>query len=208
MNKIIELLKGGNIVIPMIFLNNYQKLELTEKEFILLSYLMNYNGSFNPKQIGINIGYSFKDVLELIDTLSHKGFLEIEVKNINNMKEEFINLDKLYSKLSFLVMNKEEEEEKPSNLFSVFEKEFGRTLSPIEYELVMAWKDNNIDEELIKEALKEAVLNSALNLRYIDRILYEWNKKGIKKVSDIKKKNEPVQGKKVDVFEYDWLNEE
>ena len=205
MDKIINLLKEGSIIISKVFFSNYKKLELDEKEFILLCYLMNYNGSFNPKQIGINTGYSFKEVLEIIDSLTNKGFIEIEIRNNSNIKEEYINLDRLYSKLSFLVMNGEEKE--PNNLFSIFEKEFGRTLSPIEYELINAWKDNNYSEELIKEALKEAVLNGVSNLRYIDKILYEWNKKGIKKVTDIEKKRERTASK-VEVFDYDWLNEE
>lgn len=208
MDKILNLLKNGNIIIPTLFFNNYRKLGLDEKEFILLCYLMNNNNQgFNPKQIGLNINYSFKEVLEIIDSLTNKGFLEIEIKSNSNIKEEYINLDKLYSKLAFLVMNEEVEDE-PTDLFSIFEKEFGRTLSPIEYELINAWKDSNYSEELIKEALKEAVLNGVSNLRYIDKILYEWNKKGIKKASDISKKREPVNKEKVEVFDYDWLNEE
>ena len=100
MDKILNLLKQGNIVIPTIFFNNYRKLELDEKEFILLCYLMNNNDlGFNPKQIGLNIGYSFQEVLEIVDSLTNKGFLDIEIKNNSNIKEEYISLDKLYSKL-------------------------------------------------------------------------------------------------------------
>lgn len=207
MDKILNLLKQGNIIIPTIFFNNYRKLELDEKEFLLLCYLMNNNLGFNPKQIGLNIGYSFKEVLEIIDSLTNKGFIDIELKNDSNIKEECINLDKLYSKLAFLVMNEEVKEE-ATDLFSIFEREFGRTLSSIECELINAWKDSNYSEDLIKEALKEAVLNGVSNLRYIDKILYEWNKKGIKKASDISKKREPVKKEKVEVFDYDWLNED
>lgn len=208
MDKILELLKGGNIVVPKVFFSNYRLLELDEKEFILLCYLLNYNDGFNPKQIGINIGYSFKEVLEIINSLSEKGFLDIEIKNNNNIKEEYINLDKLYSKLAFLVLNNESKKIEEHNLFSKFEKEFGRTLSPIEYELINAWKDNNFSEELILEALKEAVLNGVSNLRYIDKILYEWNRKGIKKVEDIEKNRTNTKTNNVEVFDYDWLNED
>ena len=206
MNKILDLLKQGSIIIPTIFFSNYKKLELEDREFILLCYLMNNKEEFNPKQIGMNTGYSFKEVLEIIDNLTNKGFLDIEIRTNSNVKEEYINLDKLYGKLAFLVMNEEEEKE-PTNLFSIFEKEFGRTLSSIECELINAWKDNNYSEDLIKEALKEAVLNGVYNLRYIDKILYEWNKKGIKNPSDIEKKRERKVNK-VEVFDYDWLNEE
>ena len=58
-----------------------------------------------------------------------------------------------------------------------------------------------------KEALKEAILNGVNNLKYIDRILYEWNKKGYKKPSDVVKKRQ-VKEEKIDLFDYDWLDEE
>ena len=36
-------------------------------------------------------------------------------------------------------------------------------------------------KDLIKEALKEAILSGVPNFKYIDKIVYEWNKNGIKK---------------------------
>ena len=208
MDKILELLKGGSIYVPKIFFTHYKNLEINDKEFIVLMYLMNYNGGFNPKYIGSELGISFKEILELINDLCEKGFIEIEVRDIRGMKEEYISLNKLYEKLAFLVLNQEKEDSKPNNLFSIFEKEFGRTLSPIEYELINAWKENHFSEELILAALKEAVLNGASNLRYIDKILYEWNRKGIKNVSELQKQKESKPKKDLDVFHYDWLNDD
>ena len=208
MDKILELLKGGSICVPKIFFTHYKNLEINDKEFIVLMYLMNYNGGFNPKYIGSELGISFKEILELINDLCEKGFIEIEVRDIRGMKEEYISLNKLYEKLAFLVLNQEKEDSKPNNLFSIFEKEFGRTLSPIEYELINAWKENHFSEELILAALKEAVLNGVSNLRYIDKILYEWNRKGIKNVSELQKQKESKQKKDLDVFHYDWLNDD
>ncbi len=208
MDKILELLKGGSICVPKIFFTHYKNLEINDKEFIVLMYLMNYNGGFNPKYIGSELGISFKEILELINDLCEKGFIEIEVRDIRGMKEEYISLNKLYEKLAFLVLNQEKEDSKPNNLFSIFEKEFGRTLSPIEYELINAWKENHFSEELILAALKEAVLNGVSNLRYIDKILYEWNRKGIKNVSELQKQKESKPKKDLDVFHYDWLNDD
>ena len=48
------------------------------------------------------------------------------------------------------------------------------------------------------------------NLRYIDKILFEWNKKGIKTKEDVendRKKFNRKKSEKVEVFEYDWLND-
>ncbi len=205
MDKILDLLKMKSFIFPQIFLSKYRELELDEKEFILLIYLMNDSGEFNPKQISMGVGYDLKEVLEIINNLCEKGFIDIENKSENNIIKEFISLDKLYSKLSFLILN--EKTAKPNNLFSVFEKEFGRQLSPIEIELINAWQDNNYSEELILEALKEAVLNGVSNLRYIDKILYEWNRKGIKNIKKLEETRNNRNEKKLEVFDYDWLND-
>ena len=45
-------------------------------------------------------------------------------------------------------------------------------------------------QELVVEALKEAVYNRANNLRYIETLLSEWNKKGYKSKVDILKDRE------------------
>ncbi|GBF72817.1 hypothetical protein PA598K_01086 [Paenibacillus sp. 598K] len=63
------------------------------------------------------------------------------------------------------------------NLFKLFEREFGRPLSPMECETISGWLDvYNYPDELIRFALKEAVFAGKLHLRYIDRILIEWSR--------------------------------
>ena len=63
-------------------------------------------------------------------------------------------------------------------IYKLFEQEFGRLLSPMEYETIGMWFDQDKHSSaLIRLALKEAVLSQKLSLRYIDRILFEWKKK-------------------------------
>lgn len=63
------------------------------------------------------------------------------------------------------------------NIFSVFEQEFGRPLSPMELETISGWLDHDrYPEELILFALKESVFAGKLHFRYIDRILLEWSR--------------------------------
>lgn len=59
-------------------------------------------------------------------------------------------------------------------------------------------------------ALKEAVYNGAVSLRYIDRILYDWTKKGIKTEADVNLEKQKFKKKKEtpDIFNYDWLNDD
>ena len=205
-NKVVNLIKEQPFVVPSLLLKNYRKLNITDKELIILIYLINSDTSFNPKQISKDLNFDLSETMEIINTLMEKTLLKIDVIN-KKITEEVINLDELYNKLSFIVINDEENEDK-KDIFTMFEKEFGRTLSPIDYEIISVWqKDYN--EQLIQLALKEAVFNGVNNLRYIDKILYEWNKKGIKTSEDVENEKKKFQNKKSDkeLFDYDWLNE-
>lgn len=70
-------------------------------------------------------------------------------------------------------------------LMSIFEKEFGRFLSPMEFESINNWITiDHHSPEVICEALKEAVIHQALNIKYIDKILLNWQKKNIRTVQE------------------------
>ena len=136
-------------------------------------------------------------------------------KNIYSTQYNFLEFFNtiLWNKISLLLMDSGEEvkEEDSTNIFSMIEQEFGRTLSPIEYEIVKAWLETNKSVELISLALKESVMNGARNLRYMDTILYNWDKEGVKTKADVEnrkaKRRKQEDSKKVDVFDYDWLEE-
>lgn len=208
--RLIELIKTNDLIIPSILLINYKQLDLNEKELIFISLLMSYGNdiAFDPALFSKKLNFDINEIMDLISNLSSKKYIDITVKNENGKMKEFIDLSMLYDKLLLFTIDNEEEavEEKESTIYSTIETEFGRTLSPIEYETISSWLNAKIDEGLIREALKEAVLNGVNNLKYIDKILYEWTKKGYKKATDVKKKirKEPEE---IELFEYDWLDE-
>lgn len=218
-SKIIDILKEGNIVIPSYLLKNYKKLKLELNEFIFLMYLYNKgnNTVFDPAKFSNDLGIELEKTLEHVSNLNDKNYLKVEVvKNDKGIMEEHISIDDFYSKLSLLLAEEvNNTDNSKSNVFEVIEKEFGRTLSPIEYEIIKAWLDSNISEELITEALKEATFNGVSNLRYIDKILYEWGKKGIKTKEDVEKnkqkrnssrsKNEDLD---LDIMDWNWFEDE
>ena len=209
MNQIIELLKSTNYQVKKELLFNYKKLNITDTEFILLIYLTNQSSDiYNPKQISNDLSIDMNSVLEIINSLCEKGIIKIEIKKINNIRTEVINTDYLYEKMAFSL--EPSKEENKSNIYSTFETEFGRTLSPMEYEIITGWLDNGYTEELITLALKEATYNGVSNLRYIDKIIYEWNKKGIKTKEDVErnKKQFKNSSEKKEIFDYNWLDEE
>lgn len=211
METITNILKQKNYIVPNILFCNYRKLNLTEKQLVMIIYLINEpTDSFNPKEMSDILGLSLPELLEEMNNLATIGILKLEMRKNGTKRDEIINLDQLYDKLSFLLINKEEiKEEIDTNLYTIFETEFGRTISPMEYEIITAWV-GEYTEELILLALKEATYNGVSNLRYIDKILHEWKKKGIKNKNDVTRDKQKYQRGKVEnkeLFDYDWLND-
>ncbi len=203
-NRVLNIIKSKDLIIPKILFINYRKLNITEGELILLIYFINLNSNlFNINAIVEELDLSKEEVLKLIDSLSSKGLLKIVVNKKEKKITEEISIDGLYDKLSFLVVDAKETK---NNLYDVFESKLGRTLSPTEYELINGFT-SMYSEELITLAIDEAVYNGVNNLRYIDRILYEWNKKGIKNKDDLKRARVARKENNQKLFDYDWLNE-
>ncbi|WP_202079958.1 DnaD domain-containing protein [Caldalkalibacillus salinus] len=81
----------------------------------------------------------------------------------------------------------EDQKKLEGEIFHRFEQEFGRPLSPIECETIGLWLDDDKHEpQIIFLALREAVIANKLSFRYIDRILMEWRKKGVKTPEQVK----------------------
>ena len=79
-------------------------------------------------------------VMELLNNLSEKKIISIIVeKNSDGKSAEYISLDLLYSKIMSLVIDKKDEEKTLDNsdIYSVFESEFGRTISQWNVRLLM-----------------------------------------------------------------------
>ena len=174
---------------------------------------MNGDISFNPKKISEELSLDLGELMDKIEHLSTLKLIKVELKKVNNVRTEIVNLDGFYEKLIDLI-DEENKVEETETIYDIFEKEFGRTLSPMEYQIITAWQDNNIKVETITLALKEAVYNGVNNLRYIDRILNEWSKKGIKTKEDLDKdkanyiKKKAINSQTVEQSDYDWLNDE
>lgn len=210
-DKINEIIRNRDIVIPRILFTNYKKIGLSSDELVFLIYLINSSEIFNPKQISDELNMTLSEVMEIMESLTAKGLLKVELRKNGNVRNEYVNLNGMYEKLSYLLVNEEKQIE--TNIYDIFEKEFGRTISPMEYEIIGAWLENGTSEETIVLALKEATYNGVSNLRYIDKIISEWAKKGIKTEQDVMKSRINFKKKKEtkpsnEILNYDWLNDE
>lgn len=220
--ELLSIFKQGHLVIPLYFLQQYKKFNISLEEFVFLMYLYQLGDKslFDPSKYQEELNIDLSKVMEYISKLTDKKLIEVDVvKNDKGLMEEVVLLDGFYRKLSLVMVedNNEKSKEYQSNIYEVIEKEFGRTLSPIEYEIIKAWIDNDMSEELIREAIKEATFSGVSNLRYIDKILYEWGKLGIKTAKDVEKHRKKRAQRKeeeadsnidLDIVDWDWFDDD
>ncbi len=215
MNEVVtNILKEQPIIIPKVLLKYYTKLNITEEELIILICIINKGNKivYDPGLFTEEIGMQPYKAMQILNDLSEKAIIEIKVENnLSGKKEEYIYLDLLYNKLFNIIIDKNHEATINTDLFTLFETELGRTISPMEVEIIKEWLHDGNSEELIKEALKEAIYNNARNLKYIDRILFNWRTKGIKTKKDIleeKKNYRKTVKPKEPIYDYNWLEDE
>lgn len=190
------LLQEGGIHVSSLLLKSYRALNMSDSEYMLMLHIMQFalqeqTALATPEQLAERMGVDQHQVSIWLSALLSKGLLSIEQDDQNDMINERYNWDGWYIQAStwyakWLREQKKAErskldqvvnQQRSQNLFVIFEQEFGRLLSPMEYETIHGWlEQDRYDEGLILHALKEAVFAGKLSFRYIDRILIEWTR--------------------------------
>ena len=186
--------KSNRLIIETNFIKEALKNKLSLNEFLFLTFFDN----------------SFETIFDVSILKEVLAMPEEEILETYSKICEKISLEPFYQNM---VLQEKEKEKKQTetDIFTIFENEFGRTLSPVDYEIINAWIEKGYSEDLIVAALKEATYNGVNNLRYIDKVLYEWHKKGIKNAQDVRKNwqssSEEIPLYETKYMEFDWLNE-
>lgn len=205
---------GNNkkFVVEANFIREACKLNLTLAEFLLLIYFENADDlTFDLDKICDKLKIERSDLLVAFNNLLSNGLITLTSEKLDSGKRiDKVSLEGFYEKVQE-TRKKEKSKKLKEDIFSTFEAEFRRPLNGTEFEVIKAWLDKMYNEDLILAALKEAVYNGATNIRYIDTILYEWNKKGLKTKEDVDNYlNNRYENKKLEetnVFDYNWLEE-
>ena len=212
MNEVVfKTLKNKDFIIKNYIFRVALELDLSISELILLIYFMNQEEpTFNIRLIKSQTYLSEEQALEAFQRLQGIGVIDVTVeKSEDGTYKEIVSLDNLIKQVTSEITSTHKNDKK-NDIYTKFEEEFGRPISPLEIEMINSWIKNGTELELIEEALKEAIYNGAKNLKYIEKILYNWNSKGYKTVLDVKKgiKQESELEKTKELFDYNWLDEE
>lgn len=210
MNELVfNTLKEKDFIVKSYLLKAAVSLNLTLNDLILLIYFNNQEEpTLNVENIKKYTFLTEDAIMESYTKLIAINLIEVSVKKDGNgLVHEVIDLDNIIKNVTSDITVDHKKEEK-TNLFSLFEKEFVRPLSPMEYEIINEWIRSGISEELIAEALKEAIFNGVKSLRYIDKILISWKDKGYKNASDVRGGFKQEESANTELFSYNWLEDE
>lgn len=212
-----KLLKAKNFVVSSCLMKVALVNKLSLEEFLLLIYFdNNADDSFQVDEIEKELGIDFNSLMIAFNNLMLKGLVKLEsVKDKDGHLNEVVRLDCMYDSIMEDTC-KEVKDDNEKDIYKLFEGEFGRLLTSTERTLIEGWLETGISEEMIKGALEEAVFNGVSSFRYIDTILFEWDKKGFKTMKDVedymknnsKEKYEDREVLKMEqqIADFDWLN--
>lgn len=190
-------LQAGETNISNLLLHHYKELGMTTSQFVLYLQFKSYQdrGIMNPdvRTIAKNLGTKERQVFEQLHQMMTNHLVEQKMRKMEDGKEDAIyDFSLLINKLALLNENDQAATVKVENTnnrvetFNQLEAEFGRPLSSMELQIVNDWLDkDNYSAIMIKLALRQAVMNSALNLQYMDRILQSWDRQGLRTERDI-----------------------
>lgn len=213
MKKAIEnILNTKKFIIAGHLIEVAQNLKLSLDEFLMLVFFdNNYSKVFDLNLVCQTININEKTALDTFNSLMQKKLITLKtITDSSGRMNEEVSLDGIYE---FFQNNFEQvvKEETKTDIYTVFEKEFGRTLSSMDLEIINGWLATGTTEEMVLGALKEAVYNGVTSLRYIDKIIYEWGKKGFKTMADVKvhlekqkEDNKPTKN----LFDYNWIEDD
>lgn len=195
----LDAFKSGSLVLPSALLLHFKELFPSSDDFLVWQffYLQNTTGlkEMSPSQIAERIGKEISDVNQSISNLTERGLLQYRTIELNGEIELLFDASLALERLDNLLgaPTSSSDQLTPQNqlkdLVETFQQELGRLLTPFEIEdLTKTLREDGTSADLIKEALREAVLNGKANWKYIQAILRNWRHEGIKSVAQIEAK--------------------
>ncbi|HJE86427.1 DnaD domain protein [Levilactobacillus brevis] len=195
-------IQAGQTSIANYLLDHFREVGMTTDQLLVFLQLRRYmdRGQKMPaaEDIADHLGWDKQRVYQILHELIANKLMTItSVPDGQGQKQDAYDFRLLMEKLSQLAVQTTKKEVQTTattdraTVFNQIETEFGRPLSPLEMESINQWLDNDhYRPELIQLALKEAVLSQAYSLKYMDRILLNWEKKNLKTAAQVQREKE------------------
>lgn len=204
-----DILKSTNFNYTNLFVKKILDYNLSLHEFILLNYFINYNVvELNIAEVSKYTSLSNEMIMKSYNGLISKNIIKINTAEKNGVIVESISLDDFYDRIDQSIKT-EKKEILVDDIIKIFEESSNEKATDLEIEVINAWISTGFDSSMIINAINEAKYNGTCNIRFIDKLLNEWNKKGIKSSKELKEyvENDVNTKNNVELFDYDWLDE-
>ncbi|WDF81517.1 DnaD domain protein [Lacticaseibacillus pabuli] len=181
---------AGFLSLSKLILNHYQDTDLTPSELIAYLFLTDsvQAGVSEPELNTLANRAKMRpaDFATALSNLSNKHAIVIrterdrdgrmhDIYDVTPLLDQLLQSEKAATSGTQTVATANTGASTTRQLMGQVETEFGRPLSPIEQQTIRAWlREDHYQPELISLALQEAVLNQAYSLKYMDRILINW----------------------------------
>jgi DNA replication protein len=205
---------SGVVAIPKYLLTHYKEIGLNDREMMVLIQILceaETNSYPYPSIVTLaaRMTASPSDIEDVVGRLVELKLLAIErywnpIEQIWGNSYSFVGLIDELAELWAIERSQQLEEERTmkqsqsslqtkstpinppkENLVHTFEQELGRPLTSFECENIDRWLSSHFSEEVIIEALRRGVSAGIRNFRYLDSILREWEKKGLRTRAEI-----------------------
>jgi len=164
-----------------LLIENYKRLGLNEKQLAVLlvidHLLRQSNMLVTADLLALKMTLPLEEIDGILVVLVNKNMLEYNNEG-NSMKTTLDPLRKLlYRDFQINVIKRSEENaradfaDQVSHVYATFEKEWARTLSPLEFERIRNWISYGYTDQMIIDALQEALASNKKSIRSIDKIL-------------------------------------
>ena len=168
-----------------LLLENYKKLKISENELAVIFMIDHLVTQGNPfitaDLLSLKMSLDVKEIDTIIADLLTRGFMEYATLNGRTVTSLSPLKEKLFSNFALSVSkeaeNKKAKEEMLSNIYQSFEAELGRTLQPMEVSTIREWVDLGYSDEIIINALKEALAQGKKSIKSVDKVLLSWAKR-------------------------------
>lgn len=177
-------LQNGQTTFSQALFDHFAQSALTQREFVVYLFLAAWSQHHQEAPALDQLAQSTKlgkqDLYTVIETLIQKKAIAlVQTRDSHGRSVDQYDVTPLLKQLlTSTPTQAKPEAQGGQQVFSQIEVEFGRPLSPIEQQTINDWLTvDHYDPALIKLALREAVLNQAYSLRYMDRILLNWEKR-------------------------------
>ena len=170
-----------------LLLENYRKLKISENQLVIILMIDHLSTQGNPfitaDLLSLKMSLDVKEIDRLIADLLTRGLMEYATTNgktvtsLNPLKEKLYREFEMSISKENAAKNNEAVNNQLNNIFEAFQKELGRSLSPLEISRIREWVAMGYSDETIINALKEALSQGKKSLKSVDKILLTWAKR-------------------------------